>query len=186
MNQEIRTQYLAEQTKRWNGKKSMIDYCMKQAQIVVRTSKGYLIALDRPSIKKQFCFGESGYDFQDALDMANHARTSVDYFMEENLEEIDSTIKRLQDYNLPAYAHKGYTGSDIICSLAILRPCDTYNYPWKFELDNGRLDELTIKDRELLVEAYQTLRKAFVKRLETYLKKYGLSKVHAWTYWRDA
>lgn len=30
------------------------------------------------------------------------------------------------------------------------------------------------------------VRKAFRKRLDTYLKRYGVSKLHTWSYWADA
>ena len=41
------------------------------------------------------------------------------------------------------------------------------------------------KDRKLIVEAYQKEKELFSKRLETYIKRYGLSKVNSWSYWRD-
>ena len=31
----------------------------------------------------------------------------------------------------------------------------------------------------------EEVKKAFIKRLNTYLKKYGLSKLHTWTYLVD-
>ena len=185
MNLEIRKEYEAEQIKRWKGNRHMVDYCVNKAQVVVKTSKGYLIAIEKPSIKKNFCFGENGYDYNEKQEMAQHARTSVDYFMEENLADIEKTIKELKGENKVAYAQR-FNENTNIRHLAILYPWWLLSFPWKYEADNGNLDELTEEDRQLLIQAYEQVKVAFVKRLNTYLKRYGLSKVRAWTYWINA
>ena len=47
------------------------------------------------------------------------------------------------------------------------------------------LEMLTKEERQELVKGYEEVRKAFIKRLNTYLKRYGLSKVRTWTYLSD-
>ena len=54
---------------------------------------------------------------------------------------------------------------------------------WEWEKTR---DEISEEDRERLYEGYVKLCNDFEKRLRTYLKRYGLTKVHSWTYWRDA
>lgn len=184
MNQEIRKEYEAEQTKVWNGNQRMIDYCVKKAQVVVKTEKGYFIEIGKPSIKKHFCFGESGYDFNEAQECAHVARTSTDYFMEENLEELNKAIADLKNPDKKCYATPSYEGS-AIRHLAVIEPY-RIGYWYAYEQKNGLMEELTDLDREALLGAYMKVREAFCKRLATYLKKYGLSKVRSWTYWRDA
>ena len=50
------------------------------------------------------------------------------------------------------------------------------------EFINGELSKSDIqKILNILAEELQK----FAKRLNTYLKRYGLSKVHSWSYWRD-
>ena len=44
---------------------------------------------------------------------------------------------------------------------------------------------LLSEDREKLREAYRTERGVFAARLDAYLRRYGLSKIHTWTYWAD-
>lgn len=185
MNQEIRNQFKEEQTKVWHGNARMIDFCMSHTQIVVKTENGYFIAIDKPSIKKHFCFGESGYDMDDALNSAHVARTSTDYFMEENLEEINAQIADLKNLDKKCYATRSYEDSKIK-HLLVIEPWKLEYGFYSYEYKMGYVEELTDKDRETLLEAYMKVREAFSKRLATYLKKYGLSKVHAWTYWRDA
>lgn len=184
MNQETRNQFKEEQTKVWHGNARMINYCMSKAQVVVKTEKGYFIEIDKPSIKKHFCFGESGYDFDEAQECAHVARTSTDYFMEENLQAINDAIADLNNPDKKCYATPSYEGS-AIRHLVVIEPY-RIGYWYAYKQKNGLMEELTEKDRETLLEAYMKVREAFSKRLTTYLKKYGLSKVHAWTYWRDA
>jgi hypothetical protein len=44
---------------------------------------------------------------------------------------------------------------------------------------------LSGEDLELAKKLVATESKRFEKRLRTYLKRYGLSKIHSWTYWAD-
>ena len=177
MNQEIRKEFQQEQTKVWHGNQRMIDFCMHKAQVVVKTEK--------PSIKKHFCFGESGYDMDEAQASAHVARTSVDYFMEENLEALNDAIEDLKDESKKCYATRSYDDSNIK-HLVVIEPHRIPYGPYASEQKMGYMEELTDSDRQALLEAYMKVRDAFSKRLATYLKKYGLSKVRAWTYWRDA
>ena len=186
MNQEIRKEYEQQLFLQHRGQKDMVDYYMKECQLVVKTSKGYFIAIRKPSIKKNFCFGESGYDYHEAQQMAQVARTNEEYFMRENLDQIDDTITKLQDLNMTAYTVK-YSEKSDIRQLLIVEPSWMYTYPWlKFESEQGHLEELTKEDRKLLIDAHFKVRADFEKRLHTYLKKYGLKHINSWTFWRDA
>ena len=43
-----------------------------------------------------------------------------------------------------------------------------------------------VEELAIIRAAVQSAATAHEKRVETYLKRYGTSKVHTWTYWRDA
>ena len=45
--------------------------------------------------------------------------------------------------------------------------------------------EATIEDIKLILETLEAEKAKFLKRLNTYLKRYGLSKIHSWTYLVD-
>ena len=62
----------------------------------------------------------------------------------------------------------------------------------QYELDNltehekkNLLRELTKAEIKEILEVYKKQKENFTKRLNTYLKKYGLSKLHTWTYLID-
>jgi hypothetical protein len=55
-------------------------------------------------------------------------------------------------------------------------------YYW--ERNVGR--QVTEEEKSLILEGLKFGLSMFKKRLDTYLNKYGLSKLHTWTYWADA
>ena len=185
MNQQIRQEFQTELNKAYRGNKKMVDYCMSSAQVVVKTEAGYFIEIEKPSIQKHFCFGESGYDMKEAQESAHVARTSEDYFIRENLDPIYHTIKTIADVNNSLYASRSYDGTNIK-HLVISEPWRIPYGPYASEQKMGYLKELTENDRQAILEAYRKVYGAFEKRIKSYLKRYGLSKVRAWTYWRDA
>ena len=56
-----------------------------------------------------------------------------------------------------------------------------YAFFWNLK-DIKQLDN---DDIALIVAGLEEVKKSFIKRLNTYLKKYGLSKINAWTYLVD-
>ena len=59
-----------------------------------------------------------------------------------------------------------------------------YGYGYWNIPDKAR--NLTSEEKELIINGLEYGLKLFRKRLDTYLKRYGLSKLHTWTYWADA
>ena len=54
---------------------------------------------------------------------------------------------------------------------------DTANHPYY---------RLTESDIGVVKSAYERAIQRQEKKVRAYLKRYGLSKIHAWSYWRDA
>jgi phosphoglycolate phosphatase-like HAD superfamily hydrolase len=66
------------------------------------SENGFYAEIEKPSIKKNFCFGYSlsSYDtesFDNAGRMAEHARTSADYFREKNLAGLKEKVEYYKD-----------------------------------------------------------------------------------------
>lgn len=147
---------------------------------------------EKPSIEKRFCFGESGYDYDEAQRMAAHARNSEEYFRRENLREFDAVIAALDgegtgfyDHAQPYIQQESYHGAGTISlsKLVWLCPADFYRMT---EQQKQRIRVPYQSELETITEGYKAERTAFEKRLNSYLKRYGLSQVKSWTYWRDA
>ena len=163
----------------WKGSKSMIAYACHKISDCYETEKGYLIEFEKPSIKKDFCFGYDDFysNQEDADEMADHARTNERYFIEKNLEEINSLIKSLESGKV--YARKSYDDSVNLRCLVFEK------YLRAYEFEREECEELSGADVAGLIEMAQNERRKFEKRLGIYLKRYGLSKLNVWTYYRD-
>ena len=198
--------FLKEQfSKAWSSAK-MINYCTDKVAAVATLPNGDIITIDKQSIETRFCFGESGYDYQDAIDMARHARTSEEYFKSENMASFNRWIEKLSNvfaensnYRL-SIIDKAYHGQADDCKLRalafdnlweILEACGGSAYleelPGKELFVNGHYCRIaTPEEVNIILEAYKGAAKAHEKKVDSYLKRYGTSKVHSWTYWRDA
>ena len=175
----------------WGDDKHMVDYCTKEADVFIRTSQGYILSLERPRIKTNFCFGYHDYvdgDYERANNMACHAEEDFNYFRSQNLEEIEGYIKwlseEINDYNR-LFFQNAYCSQtkDILKRVTSFRRCDD---PQDVFTEEYKIYKPVPEvDRKLLIEAYEFEKERFSKRIETYLKRYGLSKVRSWSYWAD-
>lgn len=172
-----------EFSKIWGNDEKMMNYLMKNCSNVYETEAGNLIEFEKQSIEKRFCFGYGvngvvrQEDMSSACEMAQHARTSEEYFIRENLEwyyRLKETLTEEKLFLTPQYSKTS------ICSIK------TENYFWHYEWEREKIVEtLSEKDIEGLKAMLEVEKEKFMKRLNTYLKRYGLSKVQSWTYLVD-
>lgn len=181
---ELKEVYRQEVTEYWK-RPNMIDYCMKNCAYLVELDDGDLYEIEKPSIKKDFCFGY-GYcgvsteeDYESAADSAQNARQNVNYFMEKNLEPINRMIEDIYSYSGSIYKRTHYCQAQPNAKLKGLVWVEFGAEPlegWK---------KLSDREKKAIIEGYEEVKKAFTKRLNTYLKRYGLTKVNSWTYLSD-
>jgi hypothetical protein len=169
-----------ELAKVWQG--HMFEYCCKKLSNEMYLDNGGYLTVDKPDIETRFCFGYSvsRYDTEDfdrANNMARHASESEEYFLNENLKELRSIIEGLDKNRVLFF--KQYTGGAEL-------------YHWCYDTFRNRenysnLELIECSDRELesLRQLYKEELTKFEKRLHTYLKRYGMSKIRTWSYWRD-
>ena len=188
-------EYLNEQRKVWPNDESMIEYFRKKTSRVIRLINGGLLAFEKPSIETEFCFGYGcqGMTSEEANEAASNARNK-EYFMHENLDEIDRGIKamagELEDDQYYGYlkpylyrmTYKGQTTN--VWEYRWMRPYDVENEPWKTK-GCADLALMSDEDRKIILDAKKAERTAFEKRLEAWWKRYGAKKLHVWTYWAD-
>lgn len=185
-----------ELRKVWGNDERMTSYCMKEAAYIIELSDGSILTIDKPRIKKDFCFGYGMYlqctdeDFRRADGMREKAEKDVNYFMEKNLEEINGKIQALKQDRKNVYTSLHYLGQepgDLLKSYLVTREWETPDN----EFDNRvfwnlkDIKQLDNDDIALIIAGLEEVKKSFIKRLNTYLKKYGLSKINAWTYLVD-
>ena len=168
----------------WSDEK-MVDFCAKEADKVIELEDGYLTAIERPRLETSFCFGYSlsAYntdDYDRANAAAEQAARDEQYFIRENMKDIAWHMKNLKDSRLKYYRYIKYSGSPSDSKLAGV----TSKRAW--EAPRPGYVELSDSDRAKIWEGYAAAARDFLKRLNTYLKRYGMTKVNTWSYWRDA
>ena len=173
---------------------------------------GHLLTIERQKIRTSFCFGYSlsrtdSEDYDRANRMASKAYEDTEYFKGKNMEDFQLVVTRLKE-NL-VVMHSDDALPDMVavvnlpkegklCCLGFRRatsiieasgPVFVRELPGK-ELDIIEWGEsrVYIPTKEELLEiiaAYESAMREHEKKVDNYLKRYGLSKVRAWSYWRD-
>lgn len=149
----------------------------------LKVDEKHFITFDKQDIEKSFCFGwscQGGMTYEEATDMC-HNFSEAD-FKVENLKCFDSKyihrLKAIEEKQIKLkreYVTSKESGAEIMYITT--------------DRDVSGDMTLSVEDSTRLREAYkqkvQDLRNEFEKRLDAYLKKYGLSKIRRWTYCAD-
>ena len=197
----LRTEY----AKIWGKDPKMVDYCVSNTATIAILPDGGIVDFDKQKIETRFCFGESGYDYNEAVADAQHARTSTSYLYYENMKRFNEMVAdaekalnttdrfaiildecyikqgdcKLRGYRtIPTYEVCDlYGGSVRLADVYGQRIPDNYRYKGHFA---------TREELQLIIDALKQARADHEKKVNAYIKRYGTSKVVSWTYWRDA
>lgn len=187
---EIKEKYMEiMRTEVWPQSVRMQQYAEKEFYYGVELDNGDIYVIEKPRIKKDFCFGYGMYgistkeDMDGASSMVHHASTSEGYFISKNLEEIEERIERLRDPRKTGYKYCAYSGQEPGSKLKTYTMLDPYDFDRMYRKVD--IEEMTAREVKAIADGYEEVRQMFMKRLKTYLKKYGLTKVNAWSYLRD-
>lgn len=194
---ELKAIYTEELKKAWDDVK-MVRWCANNTAYIVEHD-GHYYGIEKPRIEKGFCFGYGMYGItndeeeENAENMRETAKTSEEYFKAENLKEINRKIQQLENIaeemglnwakgSRPIYmietAEKYYSQKNG-CKLRGFSIVNTFD-----RCGGSNICE-DVELVEKLIEGYKQVKADFEKRIDTYLKKYGLSKVNSWTYLVD-
>ncbi len=178
--------YLTELGKHWKG--DMIDYFRKRASLIIRLSNGGLFCFEKPRIETSFCFGygHSSVDtesYDNANKMVNHARTNEQFFLDSNLADFDRIFACLKKDCSHPHLRRVIYGDD---RLNIFDLCNFTHWEWENKKKSPDVVALNDDDRKRIEDGAKHERAKFERRLHTYLKRYGLSKIKSWSYWADA
>lgn len=154
------------------------DYIMKAYDSAVKLSDG-VVLFDHPKIKTEFCFRDEGPDYEFYKELGSDENLLRDYFIRENMDQNGiAEPNENTDMYIVKYAGEYRPGR------VYVQFCNCPEY-----LNLRREDTIRIAtdtERSLYLAELARVRKAFRKRLDTYLKRYGISKLHIWSYWADA
>ena len=186
--EEVKAEYLKE----YASDSKMYIYCTGKISNALKLECNLLIEFEKPYIKKDFCFGAGMYasasneEMENAFNAENEIKTNVNLFIEENMNQAfgdyDKYFEELEKH-WSLYARSNRHDTDYLIGYIRSEKSITNCYNGNEELKNYYL--LTEKDIENLKNIVKIEKEKFLKRLNTYLKKYGLSKLNTWTYIRD-
>lgn len=155
------------------------DYYRKSSVGAIKLHGKYYL-IEKPSIENKFCFHDEGPDYEFYKDlMKDKENRLASYFKSENLAVFDNKIEHIE---------KGEEWSNDR-SVYWSDKCYTNNRLALYFYDGASMNdstECTEEEKQLILQGLQYGRSLFEKRLDAYLKKYGTSKLHTWTYWADA
>ncbi len=152
------------------------DYFNKSVFDAFKASNGQIVCIDKKHLKKDFCFGEHGYDFDEVVKIEHDSRC-FEYFEAENLRGIEEWIKDLSDPNNAdqLYLVTAYYTTN---GLANLRICRSGDYK--------EMTPATPSDIAAALRIYKAQLEDMRKRCRVWWKKNGAEGLHTWTYWADA
>lgn len=191
MDKNIKEIVSTEYAKVYAAGSDMHKYCVNKASDAVVLESGMIFIFEKPSIEKDFCFGYrlSSVDTQE-YDEANEMAYSVQndggaYFKAYNLrsfERFEDELNEVAECPENYFVQASYSGEVKVCS--------HFQDACRYRYDFGKLPEntalLTAADVENLKKVNASEKAKFEKRLNTYLKKYGTSKLRSWSYWSEA
>lgn len=198
LTKEDKAMLRAEYQKVWTKRDGspdlkMIDYCTNKTSAYLDLGDA-LITFDKPSIETRFCFGEHGYDYDEVNETCDKLSRSESYFLAENirrteardiLDRIDGTEERYITCKTPILVYGAYCTQTSDCKLAHIEFVNAFHEDYWGHKPNGTWRDLTDEEIAALRTIMQDEITKFEKRLKTYLKRYGMSKCHFWTYWAD-
>jgi hypothetical protein len=185
----LAAEYLADIEK--NEGRRWADYARKTSARFVRISSG-IVAIEKPRIETRFCFSEDdrGQGGSGPGTLAYAARQCRDAetrsgFIRHNLDEFDRGAR----FKGVGNARPGrrfvsvsrYYSRDSRARYIEFR--DEFEPAYRGEKPGVDLSE---SDLAAIRDGFAVVRAAFVRRLETWWKRYGADHVTTWTYWANA
>ena len=151
---------------------SDIKYYGKQCVGAIKLGEHFYL-IDKPSINNRFCFHDEGSDYEFYKTLCADDSKMKDYFISENEATFTNKIDSIEKGETLRIKDSDYKN---MCCLYI------GDYYW--DRQEGR--EATEEERKLILEGLKYGLSMLRRRLDAYLKRYGLTKLHTWTYWADA
>ena len=156
------------------------------------------LCFDKPRIQTRFCFGyglngvSTQEDYEDARSQERNIDTNQQAFVDANLEDLNKSVEKIKTFIKQWIDREEKFYSSRYNKIFICK--NSYKnkayLAWSWDYDNIRnketiIREATKEDLLLIVEVYKQQIENFKKRLNTYLKRYGLGKLTTWTYLVD-
>ena len=175
----------------WEKDLDMLNYCLKEVEDCAELSNGSIFLFEKMDIQKSFCHcaDYNGIYCAETEKAANDA-CRYDYtkegFFYNNLKEINENIETLKNneevivYNSFYQSYCSEKRKETIFKRFTTEKC----HYWE-EYGKGECFILTDADKKKIVDVLESAKERFIKRLESWWKRYGAQGLHVWTYYSD-
>lgn len=169
-----------------------LNYWLKGTSELMMADCGVILRFEKEKIKVDFCWHDEGPDYEEYKRLHSDDEAMREYFINANLREYDEQIEGLT-------SRKNRWGEPQVIVLYERDTCSHGKCGWgtgfrmmskcqfQQEQNDSRctVHQLTENDIVKALALVKSERAKMEKRLQTYLKRYGISKLHTWTYWAD-
>lgn len=178
-----------------DGRQEFIERHMKDASEIMMTDCGVILVFDKPHVDAgTFWFHDEGPNYEYYKQVTDNDETKKEYFLRQNLHKYDDLIKGMTErkdrfgYELVPVFHEHEW-----CSKGLLGWANEVRMMEEHRVREDEQDprtrncvhRMTENDAKKALAILKSERAKFEKRLQTYLKRYGVSKISFGTYWAD-
>ena len=148
------------------------EYYKSRFSTGIRFPEGVYL-FQKPRIENDFCFRDEGPEYDYYKELCNNKKLLEEHFIAHNMEQV-----REPKEGEKMYIIKDSWSTD---SRVYIRWAD---YPFGAANDQIVREATEREEQEYRLQL-RAVRAEFGKRIDKYLKRFGTSKLHIWSYWAD-
>ena len=148
------------------------EYYKSRFSTGIRFPEGVYL-FQKPRIENDFCFRDEGPEYDYYKELCNNKKLLEEHFIAHNMEQV-----REPKEGENMYIIKDSWSTD---SRVYIRWAD---YPFGAANDQIVREATEREEQEYRLQL-RAVRAEFGKRIDKYLKRFGTSKLHIWSYWAD-
>ena len=156
----------------YGEKRGDLEYYKSRFSTGIRFPEGVYL-FQKPRIENDFCFRDEGPEYDYYKELCNDKKLLEEHFIAHNMEQVrepkgDETMYIIKD----SWSTDGQV---------YIRWSDYPYIPARDQI----VREATEREQQEYRLQLRAVRAEFGKRIDKYLKRFGTSKLHIWSYWAD-
>lgn len=155
----------------YGEKRGDLEYYKSRFATGIRFPEGVYL-FQKPRIENDFCFSDEGPEYDYYKELCNDKKLLEEHFIAHNMEQV-----REPKEGETMYIIKDSWSTD---GRVYIRWA---NYP--YSANDQIVREATEREEQEYRLQLRAVRAEFGKRIDRYLKRFGTSKLHIWSYWAD-
>ena len=155
----------------YGEKRGDLEYYKSRFSTGIRFPEGVYL-FQKPRIENDFCFRDEGPEYDYYKELCNDKKLLEEHFIAHNMEQVREPKEGETMYIIK---DSWSTDGQVYIRWA--------NYP--YSADDQIVREATEREKQEYRLQLRAVRAEFGKRIDKYLKRFGTSKLHIWSYWAD-